>query len=305
MLTALLLGGCARATPVMVVPPRPESRVDAPPTFVVQRPGALVEVHVGDGFALGSADFERWTARSVDGIRDYFGRFAAPNVYFDVRPTAGHGVGFGTAYGGRAPWIFVEVGTGADVRDLDRDWVLVHELIHLAFPHLADEHRWAMEGMATFVEPFIRLRDGTLSREALWQSFVERMPYGLPGDGDRGLDHTPTWGRTYWGGALFWLVAEVELRRRSDNARGVRGAFRAIIAAGGDKRWLWTMEKTLETGDAATGHDVLIDQWRVWRTTPIEVDLDALWRELGITRAGRDIVLAPSPMREAIEAQRY
>jgi L-lactate permease len=25
--------------------------------------------------------------------------------------------------------------------------------------------------------------------------------------GDQGLDHTPTWARTYWGGALFWMMA--------------------------------------------------------------------------------------------------
>ena len=36
------------------------------------------------------------------------------------------------------------------------------------------------------------------------------MPLGLSRPGDRGFDLTPSWGSIYWGGALFWLVVDVE-----------------------------------------------------------------------------------------------
>ena len=58
------------------------------------------------------------------------------------------------------------------------------------------------------------------------------MPKGLPAAGDRGLDYTPTWGRTYWGGALFCLLADIDIRKRTSNRFGLQDALRAIVAAG-------------------------------------------------------------------------
>jgi hypothetical protein len=40
---------------------------------------------------------------------------------------------------------------------------------------------------------------------------------GEPGPGDGGLDDTDSWGRTYWGGALFCLLADVRFRERTGN----------------------------------------------------------------------------------------
>ena len=42
--------------------------------------------------------------------------------------------------------------------------------------------------------------------------------------GGFGLDNTHTWGRTYWGGAMFCLLADVEIRRRTHNRRGLQDA---------------------------------------------------------------------------------
>lgn len=42
---------------------------------------------------------------------------------------------------------------------------------------------------------------------------------GLPQANDRSLDRTHTWARTYWGGALYCLVADVGIREQTDNRR--------------------------------------------------------------------------------------
>ena len=49
----------------------------------------------------------------------------------------------------------------------------------------------------------------------MWHDIVRDMQKGEPAAGDEGLDHTHTWGRTYWGGAIFCLVADVEIRRET------------------------------------------------------------------------------------------
>ena len=77
---------------------------------------------------------------------------------------------------------------------------------------MATNHHWIEEGISVYVEPIARVQAGQLSAERMWHDVVRDMPQGEPEADDKGLDHTPTWGRTYWGGALFCLVADVRVR---------------------------------------------------------------------------------------------
>jgi hypothetical protein len=111
------------------------------------------------------------------------------------------------------------------------------------------------------------------------------MPKGLPKAGDRGLDHTPTWGRTYWGGAIFCLLADAGIREQTGNRVGLQQALRGILDAGGDheKDWDdWPIERILQVGDKATATNVLSDLYAKMRDKPYAPDLDALWRDLGV-----------------------
>jgi len=127
---------------------------------------------------------------------------------------------------------------------------------------------------------------GDLTAEKIWGDMVRDMPKGLPQAGDRGLDHTPTWGRTYWGGAMVCLLADVEIRKETNNAKGLQQALRGILDAGGDheKDWNdWPIKRIFSVGDKATGTAVLADLYKKMRAKPYAPDLDALWRELGVS----------------------
>ena len=115
---------------------------------------------------------------------------------------------------------------------------------------------------------------------------VRDIPKGLPEPDDRGLDITHTWGRTYWGGALYCLLADVGIRKATDNRNGLREALRAINAAGGNITAEWPLPRALEIGDRATGVTVLSDLYREMGSSPFPVDLAALWKQLGVQRNG-------------------
>jgi len=106
------------------------------------------------------------------------------------------------------------------------------------------------------------------------------------------LDHTHTWGRTYWGGALFCFVADVEIRRQTQNKKGLQDALRGILNAGGDIRHDWPLADALKAGDAAVGVAVLSDLYTKWKDKPVDVDLAAMWKQLGIEANGRTVRLA-------------
>jgi hypothetical protein len=111
---------------------------------------------------------------------------------------------------------------------------------------------------------------------------VRDMPQGEPGPRDRGLDNTPSWGRTYWGGAMFCLVADVRIREATHNRKGLQDALRGIVAAGGTIQYEWPIAETFRMGDKATGTTVLSDLYAQMKDAPVNVDLDELWRRLGI-----------------------
>jgi predicted metalloprotease with PDZ domain len=108
------------------------------------------------------------------------------------------------------------------------------------------------------------------------------MPQGLPAAGDQGLDNTHTWGRTYWGGALFYLVADVRIRERTGNRFGLQDGLRAIVAQGGSVEVAWDVRRTLSIADKATGTNVLVELYDEMRNAPVAPDLPALWKRLGV-----------------------
>jgi hypothetical protein len=181
-----------------------------------------------------------------------------------------------------------------------------HEMIHLAFPKVPDTHHWLEEGLATYVEPLARLSVGQVQVEKVWQDLVEGLPHGLPKPGDQGLDYTHTWGRTYWGGALFCLLADLEIRQRTENTHGLQDALRAIVAAGGTMTVAWPLPRTLEVGDRAVGVPVLTELYARMKAHPVEINLVDLWQQLGVEVRGDTVVLhddAPlASVRRAITA---
>ncbi len=222
-----------------------------------------------------------WVRSAAEAVADYYGGFPVPDVRIEVVASMGSGVGFGQAFAGRR--LRVRVGRRSDRSDFREDWVLVHEMLHLGYPMLDRRHRWMREGLSTYVEPIVRARAGLTTEQGVWRRLTSRMHHGLPRAGDEGLDRTPTWGRTYWGGALYWLIADVRIRRETDGRHSLRDALRAIARAGGTARVRWPIERGLAIGDRATGTHVLVSLYRAMARAPYPVDLDALFERLGVT----------------------
>ena len=271
--------------------------------------GATVQVD----FAAGPLDLSQdavfaHVQAAASAITTYYGRFpvARARVLIVPVPDSG-GIVQGTTWGDMAGWPGMtrfRIGQHATQEDLNDDWMMTHELDHMAFPSLPDDQHWMEEGLATYVEPIARVQTGELKPEQIWHDMVRDMHKGEPAEGDQGLNHTHTWGRTYWGGAMFCLVADVEIRRQTGNKKGLQDALRAIVAEGGTIDHEWPLDKALAIGDKATGTHVLSEQYAKWKDAPVTVDLDKLWAELGIRWNGGAIEFVPNAplanIREAI-----
>jgi hypothetical protein len=257
-------------------------------THRLQEGDTTLQVDFAAGaFDLGADAILKHVAMAAKAVATYYGKFPLAGARVLIVPEAGdHGILQGTTWGGVGGWpgfTRMRIGQHTTQADLDEDWMMTHELVHMAFPSMPDDQHWIEEGIATYVEPVARVQSGELKAGQIWRDMVRDMPKGEPRDGDAGLDHTHTWGRTYWGGALFCLAADVAIRRETHNKKGMQDALRAIVEAGGTINHDWDLPKALAIGDRETGTHVLMKQYEEWKDKAVTVDLPKLWEELGIT----------------------
>src|SRR5262245_43109515 len=244
-----------------------------------------------------------WIESAGNAVVAYFGRYPVPRITLAVRVEGSGAVGSGVARGGAAPSIQIALGNEADQDDLEHDWRLTHEMVHLAFPDLTSDDAWAEEGLATYVEPLARARVGALSVDKVWSDLIEGLPPGLPGRHDRGLHGTKDWGRTYWGGALFWLLADIGIRERTHNRQGLPDALAGVLLAGGDIRARWDLRRTLEVGDRTVRASVLSALYKEYGAARGNIDIATLWKRLGVRKVRDRVVYGDTaPLTEVRRA---
>jgi hypothetical protein len=254
--------------------------------------GAELQVEFDHGaFSGGAAPLLEWVTRSADIVSRYYARFPTPRATVSLVAQSGGGVHGGQTFANPNAYIRVQLGREVTAAELLSDWVLVHEMTHLALPDTGEEHAWLSEGLATYVEGVARVQAGNRSEVDVWAEQMRSMPRGLPQAGDRGLDHTHTWGRTYWGGAMFCLLADVGIRRSTQLRFGLQQALRAVLRESGGLATDWPIERVLRSGDAAVGTRTLEELYAQMKDTPVAPDLMSLWRELGVVPEGDSVRL--------------
>ena len=246
-------------------------------------------IHVG--FAPGELVLPKekildWIRTSANAVSTYYGHLPVKSLRLLLVPVDGPRVRGGTTWGYRGAAIRVLIGRDSDEDALRRDWVMVHEMVHTALPDMEERYSWLSEGLAVYVEPIARVQAGDLSAREIWLAMMRDMPKGLPLVGDEGLDNTDTWGRRYWGGAMFCLMADIQIRKATGNRLGLQDAMRGVLAAGGSHEVDWPIERILSTADKAVGVEVLTRLHNEWGQKPVTPDLNQLWRDLGLRNSG-------------------
>lgn len=282
----------------------------APPPAVFHIDKSTIIVNfTASTYKLPKSKIVTWIQKSANGVAKYFGGFPVKKLNINISPASGNGIKYAETFPRNGSEIRVFFGTETTEEDLKTCWMLTHEMVHLGFPFTDDAQDWATEGLATYSESFIREQIGEQTKEAAWADLKKGMAQGLPQAGDRGLDKTHTWGRIYWGGAIFYILADIQIRSQTHNKLGLPDALKGIVKNGGNIESRMSLEDTLTAGDQATGTKVLMTLYRQMGSNPVGADLDSLWKGLGITsRPDGSVALdQTSPMakiREAIEIGR-
>jgi len=267
---------------------------------------STIEIEISEGaLDIGRPAIVNWIHKAVQAVEAYYGRFAVPLYRMEVQVVEGRNTVFNGVTWGRVPALTrISVGEHITQEGLDRDWVCTHEMVHLAFPSVPRRHHWIEEGLSTYIEPLARLFVKQISEDVFWRDMIRDMPQGLPGQGDRGMDNTHTWGRTYWGGAIYCLQAEVAIRQRTNNKKGLQHALRGILDKVGSIQEDVELEPVLAAGDKATGTNVLMELYGRVKDQPEPANLGELWKSLGVSwhdgRVSYDDAAKLAAIRKAI-----
>jgi predicted metalloprotease with PDZ domain len=246
--------------------------------------GAKIDVALLDApLAMGDGATIRWLSDSASCVARLFGRFPVDATVFVLPVRDADDVVFGRVMSLTGASVELLFGTGTPPERAHSDWVVVHELFHLGTPSFVGEAHWLEEGLATYYEPILRERAGWISERELWRHFATEMRRGLRKVGDpASLEERDDIDSTYWGGALFALLADVRIRQATMGARSLDDVMRAALAREGDATHRALAADFFRIGDEATGTHVLADLHARYAVSGEAVDLDAVWRSLGV-----------------------
>lgn len=136
-------------------------------------------------FVAGTESLLAWIRRSMNIVSAYYGRFPSRALRIKLVADDGSGVHTGTTWGKEGGFIRLKVGRDITDNEMLNDWVLVHEMTHLALPDVGEEHAWLSEGLAVYIEGVERVQAGNRSEEDVFAEELRSMPRGLPEPGDR------------------------------------------------------------------------------------------------------------------------
>ena len=250
----------------------------------VEVPGATLDVALlGPPLRMGDAAAIGWIRDGASCEARLFGRFPADTTIFVVPVPGADEVVFGRVLSLAGASVALLFGADTPAASEHDDWVVVHEMFHLGTPSFVGEGHWLEEGLATYYEPILRERAGWTTEADLWKHFVKEMPRGLRKQGEpASLEDRDDIDSTYWGGALFALLADVGIRRATGGARSLDDAVRAALQREGDATHVARVADFLRLGDQVTGTRVLEDADVHYAVGGEAIDLDGLWRSLGV-----------------------
>src|SRR6185312_15285302 len=100
------------------------------------------------------------------------------------------------------------------------------------------------------------------------------------------------------------MLVDIEIHQRTQNRKGLDTALRAIMNDGGVITEDWELERAFSVGDKALGLPILEQLYAKMKDKPVSVDLDKLWKALGVSQqdgvANFDDRAPLAPIREAI-----
>ena len=228
-------------------------------------PGARLAVLNQEAFD-NAGDMRRWIAEAVGAVASVHGTFPRRHAQVLVVPSSrgGSAVPWGQVLRGGAPAAHFFVNPTRPLKEFRADWTASHEFSHFLLPFVRRADAWVSEGFASYYQNVARARGGMLSHEQAWDKLDKGFARGIAGTrshrslrvASRWMRQNGDYMRVYWSGAAIALLADVELRRQSDNAQDLGAALGALAGCCLDPGRSWSADELFTQLDRLTGRRI-------------------------------------------------
>jgi hypothetical protein len=255
-----------------------------------------------------------WAQDTANNIVRAYDRFPNPAARIVIFP-AGDGRGdspvrFGRVVRDGGETIELMIDPAQPMRAFYENWTATHEFSHLMLPYLQSEQRWVSEGFAQYYQNVLLARAGRYTQRYTWQKLFDGLERGresVPGlspNDAASRDERNSRMKIYWSGAALALLADVELRRRSNGEQtldAVLGKFQECCLP---SQRTWTGTELFTRFDSFLDQPLFMDLYRQHADTAGFPAVRPVLQDLGVIRTGDEVRLIDTaemaPVRLAI-----
>ncbi|WP_237067215.1 hypothetical protein [Microbulbifer guangxiensis] len=177
----------------------------------------------------------RWVSETTAAVEEHVAPFPFDlHIFFYRRESRREPVPWANTRRDRIQGVNFHVDPDYPLQAFLDDWTAPHELSHLLIPYLGRQHAWFAEGFASFMQFQIMQQMGVLTEaqaEARYRVRVERAarrysyddrPFAEAALRLRANSEYPT---MYWGGAVYFLQVDRQLRENGSSLRQVLAEY--------------------------------------------------------------------------------
>jgi len=262
-----------------------------------------------------------WVREAAQNITMVYGRFPNPAARVVVFPMASSPwrsdspVYFGRVVRDGGETVELLIDPSKPKEAFLADWTATHELSHLMLPFLRREQRWLSEGFAQYYQNLLLARAGRYSQRDAWQRLYDGFERGrasaprLSPNQATGGGERNTRMKIYWSGAALALMADVELRRRSNGAESLDDVLSRFQACCLPSQRAWSGKDLFAAFDSLLDEPVFAGLYRQYADTAGFPDVRQLLLRLGVTVSNGEVHLESdaelAEIRAALTARRY
>jgi hypothetical protein len=262
-----------------------------------------------------------WVREAAQNITLVYGRFPNPAARIIVFPmasspwTSSSPVYFGRVVRDGGETVELLIDPSKPKEAFYADWTATHELSHMMLPYLRREQRWLSEGFAQYYQNVLLARAGRYTQRDSWQKLYDGFERGrasapkLSPNQATGGGERNTRMKIYWSGAALALMADVELRRRSNGAESLDDVLNRFQSCCLPSQRAWSGKELVAAFDALLDEPVFADLYRQYADTAGFPDVRPLLRRLGVTVRNGEVQLENdaelAEIRAALTARRY
>jgi hypothetical protein len=257
-------------------------------------------------------EFVDWIRFTAENVAKTYGRFPNPNASVILNPVNRWGwggnraVSFGRVIRDGGEVIELMINPKRPIAEFYSEWTPIHEFSHLMLPYLDREQRWISEGFAQYYQNLLLARANQHSARDAWQKIYdglergsESAPGASPNDAASG-SMRDTRMKVYWSGASLALMADVELRRRSDGKDSLDSVLGQLQHCCLPSTHSWSGAELFRKLDEFVAEPLFMDLYRKYADADDFPDARPTLERLGISSRNGQVVLDDSAVLSGV-----